>query len=319
MEFREINVPEDSGISSLHFSPYSDSLFCTTTWNCDLNVYSIENLSLIKNFQFSSPLICSCWINEELLAAGSCEGYIYFTNGIVKNIHKKGVSQVGFIEEYNYFYSTSWDGFIHIWENIETDQPKYSFEISQKILVACNNKQNIVLCTNLNKVFIIDLSNPEKIETRVSSLQMQLRSICSSRPSEYGWAVSSIDGRVAIEYFGDLRSQAQRFAFHGHRKETDDDKIIVYPINSMSFHPIEEGILATACSGGNINFWDIVRKIRLNSIPFTCETSISAIDFSRNGEYMAIASSYMWDKGEIEHPPDRLLIVPININFIRTK
>ena len=308
MEYREINVPDDSGISSLHFSPYSESLFCTTTWKGDLNIYSIENLSLTNTFQFPSPLICSCWINENLLAAGSCDGTIYFSNGVVKNIHKEGVSQVGYIQELNYFYSASWDGFVHIWDNIDTETPKYSFEIGQKILVACNNTSNIVLCTNLNKVFILDLTEPGKIETRVSSLQMQIRSISASRPSEYGWAVASIDGRVAIEYFGDLRSQAQRFAFHGHRKETEDDKIIVYPINSMSFHPLEEGILATACSGGNITFWDISRKIKLSSVPFTCETSISAIDFSINGQHMAIASSYMWDKGEIEHPPDRLLI-----------
>ena len=317
MEFKEISVPQDAGISSLHFSPFSDDILCTTTWSGELNVYSADSLSQIQTYHFDSPLISSCWINEQQLAAGSINGKVYFSHGKTLENHSQGVSQVGFFPQLNLFFSTSWDGSIQVYD-LQDYSLKHSFYLEQKILTACHSSTAIVACTNKNMVYIIDLLSPYHIEYRVSSLQMQIRSICISRPEEYGWAVSSIDGRVAIEYFGDLRSQAQRFAFHSHRKEEEDGKIIVYPINSMAFHPTEEGLLATACSGGYINFWDILKKIKLNPIPFTCETSISAIDFSNDGTSLAIASSYMWDKGEIEHPPDRLLIVPIDIESIRT-
>lgn len=318
MNFEEIEVPPNNGISSLHYAPNSSDYFCTTTWNGELNICSAEKKIIENSFSFSVPLISSAWIGSTgVVAAGSTNGTVFFSNGKIIKKHSSGISSVGYIESLDYFYSCSWDGFMHVWKGFDNENPVFSFEIEQKILVSCSSGTRVVLCTDKNQTYIIDLSDPRScFEHRVSSLQMQIRSIAASKPEDFGWAVASIDGRVAIEYFGDIRSQAQRFAFHGHRKE-EGDKIIVYPINAMAFHPVEEGILATACSGGMINFWDINRKIKLSSIPFTCETSISAMDFSADGKYIAFAASYMWDKGDIEHAPDRLIIIPVLPENIR--
>jgi cell cycle arrest protein BUB3 len=38
------------------------------------------------------------------------------------------------------------------------------------------------------------------------------------------------------------------------------------------------------------------------------------LDFSRDGQYLAIASSYTFEEGEKDHPPDSVFIRHINEN-----
>jgi len=53
-----------------------------------------------------------------------------------------------------------------------------------------------------------------------------------------GWVSSSIEGRIAVEYFGeDTAIQAKKYAFRAHRN-TVDGQDLVYPINSVAYHPM---------------------------------------------------------------------------------
>lgn len=53
-----------------------------------------------------------------------------------------------------------------------------------------------------------------------------------------GYAISSVEGRVAIEYFDSSEeSQAKKFAFKCHRrKENGEDT--AYPVNAIAFQPV---------------------------------------------------------------------------------
>lgn len=315
--FQEINIPSDDGISSLHFLPETGEQLCVTAWSGNLTIYSLENLEKIFETKFPSPLLCSTWSDDQDVVCGAADGKLYTKNGQILQKHTQGVCSVGFIKAVDVFFSASWDGYVHFWFPGD-EEPLHSHNVGQKIVAACSNSNHVVVCTAKNTVVILDLTKPEAItvEQRISSLQMQIRAICPSYPEEYGWAVSSIDGRVAIEYFGDLKSQAQRFAFHSHRKE-EEEKTIVYPINALCFHP-KEGTLVSGCSGGMVNFWDLKNKNKLQPIPFQFETSVSALEFSPDGNFLAIASSYMFDKGNIEHPSDRLIIYKVTDENIKS-
>ena len=48
-------------------------------------------------------------------------------------------------------------------------------------------------------------------------------------------------------------------------------------------------------------------------------TSISALDFNANGTLLAIASSYTFDEGEKDHPPDSIIIKQVSDQDITAK
>ncbi|KAM9933837.1 hypothetical protein OXX80_006554 [Metschnikowia pulcherrima] len=58
-------------------------------------------------------------------------------------------------------------------------------------------------------------------------------------PSGDGYALSSVDGRVSMEYYEDSASaQEQKFAFKCHRiKDKVAGEDVVYPVTGLEFHP----------------------------------------------------------------------------------
>jgi cell cycle arrest protein BUB3 len=114
-----------------------------------------------------------------------------------------------------------------------------------------------------------------------------------------GYALSSIEGRVAMEYFdASPEVQARKYAFKCHRI-TVSGVDTVYPVNTMSFN-IQYGTFATGGSDGVVNVWDGQNKKRLSQFS-KYPTSIAAVAFSENGSTLAIASSYTFEEGEKEY------------------
>lgn len=63
------------------------------------------------------------------------------------------------------------------------------------------------------------------------------------------------------------------------------------------------------CAGcdGVVNMWDGKNQKRLCQLT-GFPTSIAAMAFSPDGSRLAIASSYTYERGEIEHPKDSIFI-----------
>ncbi len=80
-------------------------------------------------------------------------------------------------------------------------------------------------------------------QERESSLRFQTRCV-RCYPDGTGFAVSSVEGRVAMEYFDQSEAgQTRKYAFKCHRSsEAGTDT--VHPVNSIAFHPVH-GTFAT--------------------------------------------------------------------------
>jgi len=53
-----------------------------------------------------------------------------------------------------------------------------------------------------------------------------------------GFALSSIEGRVAMEFFDPSPEvQKQKFAFKCHRRKTEEGIDQAFPVNDICFHP----------------------------------------------------------------------------------
>ncbi|KAH0503373.1 Mitotic checkpoint protein BUB3 [Microtus ochrogaster] len=118
--------------------------------------------------------------------------------------------------------------------------------------------------------------------------------------------LSSIEGRVAVEYLDPSPEvQKKKYAFKCHRlKENNIEQI--YPVNTISFHNIHN-TFATGGSDGFVNIWDPFNKKRLCQF-HRYPTSIVSLAFSNDGTTLAIASSYMYEMDDMEHPEDGIFI-----------
>ncbi|OAY62675.1 Mitotic checkpoint protein BUB3.1, partial [Ananas comosus] len=178
----------------------------------------------------------------------------------------------------------------------------------------------LVVATAGRHVNVYDLRNMSRPEQkRESSLKYQTRCV-RCYPDGTGFALSSVEGRVAMEFF-DLSEAAQakrcyslstliyevtsRFVFKCHRI-FDGQYDTVYPVNTIAFHPIY-GTFATGGCDGYVNVWDGNNKKRLYQYA-RYPSSIAALSFSRDGRLLAVASSYTFEDGNKPHEPDAIFV-----------
>ena len=87
-------------------------------------------------------------------------------------------------------------------------------------------------------VWIFDVRHmPHPEQRRESSLKYQTKCV-RMYPDASGYALSSVEGRVAMEYCDVSEAgQANKYAFKCHRK-AEDGRDTVYPVSTLSFHPL---------------------------------------------------------------------------------
>jgi len=120
-------------------------------------------------------------------------------------------------------------------------------------------------------------------------------------PNGDGYATSSIEGRVAVEWFDpSTESQARKYAFKCHRQPNADETVdIVYPVNALAFHPIH-GTFASGGGDGIVALWDANAKRRTRQYQ-KYPASVAALAFSSNGKYLAIGVCPGFENGQEEY------------------
>jgi cell cycle arrest protein BUB3 len=143
-------------------------------------------------------------------------------------------------------------------------------------------------------------SSPSMIEVdpyqrREGSLKFMTRAV-ATMPTDSGYASSSIEGRVAVEWFdASSESQSRKYAFKCHRQIVDGIDV-VYPVNALAFHPVH-GTFASGGGDGVVALWDGVAKRRIRQYP-KYGSSVAALAFSADGRYLAIAVSPGFEDGK---------------------
>ena len=131
----------------------------------------------------------------------------------------------------------------------------------------------------------------EPWQRRESSLKFQTRAV-ACMPNDQGYASSSIEGRVAVEWFDPAAEiQAKKYAFKCHRQPASDGSAmdIVYPVNALAFHPIH-GTFASGGGDGFVAIWDGITKRRIRHYQ-RFPSGIAALDFSLDGKLLVVAVS----------------------------
>mmetsp|Transcript_77829 Transcript_77829/g.209752 ORF Transcript_77829/g.209752 Transcript_77829/m.209752 type:complete len:243 (+) Transcript_77829:404-1132(+) len=231
--------------------------------------------------------------------------------------HEKAVKSVCWQRELGCLVSGGWDKVVKLWD-LRTGSSTYSMQLPERVFTMSVCAYRIVVGTANRHVAIYDtrnLSEPE--QQRESSLKFQTRCI-RCYPDGKGYALSSIEGRVAMEYFDtSAAGQAKKYAFKCHRAQDERGVDTVYPVNALAFHPTF-GTFATGGCDGKVIMWDGENKKRLQA-PWSYPTSIAALAFNPTGNMLAVASSYTFEEGDREAPPTQIFIRAVSETEVRPR
>ena len=211
-----------------------------------------------------------------------------------------------------------WDATMKVWDHRASQPMAGSTDLPDKAYtMSVSPTGKVVVGMAGRHVHVYDPRNlGQALHERESSCKAQTRCIRANN-EDTGYVLSTVEGRVAVEYFGeDAATQAKKYAFKCHRGKIDGREVI-YPVTALAFHPTF-GTFATGGCDGIVNVWDGVAKKRVAQFD-KYPSSVAALSFNHDGTLLAVASSYMWEKGNRDSPPDTVIVRTVGDKDVRPR
>uniref|UniRef100_A0A7S1TT28 Anaphase-promoting complex subunit 4 WD40 domain-containing protein n=1 Tax=Phaeomonas parva TaxID=124430 RepID=A0A7S1TT28_9STRA len=205
--------------------------------------------------------------------------------------HDAPVKCLTFCAELNMLITAGWDKKLKFWD-CRSPNPAGQFDLPERAYCMSAGFPYLGVATANRRLCFYNLQGqPSLAEERESPLKYQSSCLAlfpagSQRP---GFALGSVEGRVAIHYF--KGTDKDSFAFKCHR---DSSTSRIYAVNAIAFHSGD--IFTTMGSDGKFHFWNKFKKTRLKGYEALGE-SITAGAFNKGGEIFAYAAGYDWREG----------------------
>ncbi|KAA1467303.1 WD40 repeat-like protein [Dentipellis sp. KUC8613] len=302
----EVADPPPDSISSLAFSPVADYL-AVGSWDNNVRVYEVGPGGQTQGkamYSHQGPVLSVCWNKEgnKIISGGADNAARLFDVGTGQSQqvaqHDAPVRCVKWIEtpQGGILATGSWDKTLKYWD-LRSPNPISTVQLPERCYTMDVAYPLLVVGTAERHIQIFNLTNPTTpYKTMMSPLKWQTR-VVSCFPTSNGFAVGSVEGRVAIQYVDEKDSQ-NNFSFKCHRRDqapNTKDQSLVYAVNDIAFHPVH-GTFSTCGSDGTINFWDKDARTRLKTFDMA-PGPVTASTFNRNGTIFAYSVSYDWSKG----------------------
>lgn len=236
---------------------------------------------------------------------------------VVLSSHEAGVKSVVYSKEHRLVISASWDSTLHLHLVGHEHSTPVTMSLPSKPFAISLSPTKLVVAMASRALYIYQLSslaatadaakdsappNKHEVESwqrRESSLKFMTRTV-ACMPNDAGYASSSIEGRVAVEWFDPSNeSQDRKYAFKCHRQNVDNVDV-VYPVNALTFHP-GYGTFASGGGDGVVALWDGLAKRRIRQYQ-KYPSSVASLDFSSNGKYLAVGVSPGFEDGHDDIP-----------------
>lgn len=311
------------------------------SWDKNVYLYEThggsEGGSLLKTFEHRAPVLDVCFgaDDNEAFTAGMDWQVKKCANLLVQDPHRSAdinrlnletdeqtvlstheapVKSVVYSKEHSLLISASWDSTLHFHDLKSPTKdptviplPAKPFSLSltaSKLVVAMASRILHIYDLKTTAMLASQSSGPAEIEPwqrRESSLKFMTRAV-SCMPNDAGYASSSIEGRVAVEWFDpSAESQARKYAFKCHRQAAPEGEglDIVYPVNALAFHPVH-GTFASGGGDGVVALWDAVAKRRIRQYQ-KYQNSVAAVSFSSDGKYLAVGVCPLFEDGNEDY------------------
>ncbi|CAE7660451.1 BUB3.1 [Symbiodinium microadriaticum] len=293
----------------MDFSPQSN-LLLLSSWDSTVRLYNTDANRRLETFNFPGAMLsCSLRDDDSGFACGlDCS--VHMLNSVKgtsqpMGSHTAPASCLDWCPQTSLLYSGSWDSTVAAWDaRSATGAPATTLALPGRVysLSVAPSAYTLVVATADRHVLVYDTrSLAAPVQTRESPLRHQTRKVACF-PNGCGFAIGSVEGRVGVEYLcpqsaEGLSAGLSSYAFKCHRRGD-----VAYPVNAIAFHPVF-GTFATGGGDGTVNVWDGDNKKKLCQL-HQYPTSIASLAFSRDGSMLAIASSYTFEEGEKQSPPD---------------
>ncbi|KAI4161286.1 MAG: hypothetical protein LQ342_004953 [Letrouitia transgressa] len=321
----ELNSPPSDAISALRFAPTSLRLL-VASWDKKVYLYDTSSSGgvLVRTFEHRAPVLDVCFgeSDEDAYTTGLDWDvrHVNLATGeqTVLSSHSAGVKSLAYSHAHKLLVSASWDSSLHLHHPshppASVSLPAKPFSISfsaSKLVVAMASRvlhiydlEHLVsalssLPSNNGGIDSMSVAVPIEVEPwqrRESSLRFMTRAV-ACMPNDAGYASSSIEGRVAVEWFDPSpESQGRKYAFKCHRQPSSEGIDVVYPVNALAFHP-GHGTFASGGGDGLVLLWDGVAKRRIRQYQ-KYGSSVAALSFSGDGKYLAVGISPGFEDGK---------------------
>ncbi|RKF66820.1 Mitotic checkpoint protein BUB3.2 [Golovinomyces cichoracearum] len=318
----ELSQPPTDAISSLAFASGTPTRLLVASWDKHVYLYDTSDHeargTLIQKFEHRAPVLDVCFgASDNEAFTGGVDFQvkrINLQNGeqTVVGAHRAPVKSVVHSKDHSLLFSASWDSTLQIYdlENLNRDATKINLPAKPHSMSVTTTKLVVAMASRLVHIYEISTiksaladadsstSEIEPWQQRESSLKFMTRSV-ACMPSDAGYACSSIEGRIAVEWFDpSVDSQARKYAFKCHRQaDSEGNGIdIVYPVNAVEFHPIF-GTFASGGGDGIVALWDAEAKRRIRQYQ-KYPAAIAALSFSCDGNYLAIGVCPGYEDGQ---------------------
>lgn len=325
----ELSDPPGDAVSAVKFAPGSSTRLIVSSWDRHVHLYdtaAAPSGTLIRKFEHRAPVLDVCFgaDDREAFTAGLDHDVrrVDLETGeqTVLSTHEFGVRSVLFSPETSTVISASWDKTLHVHSLSDPTKPPATIPLPYKPFSMSLTATKLVVAMAARALHIYDLQalalvssqaaqappSPNVVEVepwqrRESSLKFMTRAV-ACMPDDAGYASSSIEGRVAVEWFDPSgASQARKYAFKCHRQANSagDGVDVVYPVNALAFHPVQ-GTFASGGGDGIVALWDGIAKRRIKQYQ-RFSHSIAALAFSADGSRLAIASCPGFEDGKDDY------------------
>ncbi|EQC33987.1 hypothetical protein SDRG_08666 [Saprolegnia diclina VS20] len=303
----DYDVPPDvpDSIQDLSWSPTANVLVAGS-WDNYVRCWEVNHQQTQfqavarAQIQHKAPVLCTAFSADgTTVFSGSCDktALMWQLNGPATGQqiaqHDQPIRGIRFVPTANCVVTGSWDKTVKYWDT-RAPQAQATVQLSDRVYALDVVYPLMVVATADKMIHCFDLTKPSQIFASIkSNLKLQTRCIAAF-PDASGFAIGSIEGRVAIQHVDEKQKQERDFAFKAHRDTANN---AVNPVSSVSFHTLS-GKMATTGTDGSYTFWDKdMRKMLRNFPKIPNYQGISVGKFNAQGDIFAYATSYDWYKG----------------------
>ncbi|XP_025709132.1 mRNA export factor RAE1 isoform X2 [Callorhinus ursinus] len=308
----EVTSSPDDSIGCLSFSPPTlpGNFLIAGSWANDVRCWEVQDSgqTIPKAQQMhTGPVLDVCWSDDgSKVFTASCDKTakmwdLNSNQAIQIAQHDAPVKTIHWIKAPNYscVMTGSWDKTLKFWDT-RSSNPMMVLQLPERCYCADVIYPMAVVATAERGLIVYQLENqPSEFRRIESPLKHQHRCVAIFKDKQNkptGFALGSIEGRVAIHYINPPNPAKDNFTFKCHRSNGTNTSAPqdIYAVNGIAFHPVH-GTLATVGSDGRFSFWDKDARTKLKTSE-QLDQPISACCFNHNGNIFAYASSYDWSK-----------------------
>ncbi|MEJ1279170.1 ribonucleic acid export 1 [Cricetulus griseus] len=309
----EVTSSPDDSIGCLSFSPPTlpGNFLIAGSWANDVRCWEVQDSgqTIPKAQQMhTGPVLDVCWSDDgSKVFTASCDKTakmwdLNSNQAIQIAQHDAPVKTIHWIKAPNYscVMTGSWDKTLKFWDT-RSSNPMMVLQLPERCYCADVIYPMAVVATAERGLIVYQLENqPSEFRRIESPLKHQHRCVAIFKDKQNkptGFALGSIEGRVAIHYINPPNPAKDNFTFKCHRSNGTNTSAPqdIYAVNGIAFHPVH-GTLATVGSDGRFSFWDKDARTKLKTSE-QLDQPIAACCFNHNGNIFAYASSYDWSKG----------------------